>query len=323
MCHRLARRFAACLAAPLLCLGLTALAMAETPRIDGPAGPLEAEILAVSGAKHVLVIVPGSGPIDRDGNSPQASVSSDTYKLVAEGLAKAGIASLRIDKRGFYGSAAAIADPNDVTIAAYAQDARKWVARASELAPCVWIAGHSEGGLVALVAAEQKLENLCGLILVSTSGRPIGRLLLEQMRALPGNAPLMPDIEAIVRDLEAGRRREPSTIPQPLQPLFVTGVQNYMIDLFSYDPVKVAAGWKGPTLIVQGTADMQVKPLDADLLSAALPHARRLDLAGGTHMLRADIPGQPFATYADPSLPLHPDLLPGIIGFLRDHDPQK
>lgn len=309
------------LAATLLSLGLPALAMAAPVQIDGPAGPLEAEMLAVSDAANAVVIVPGSGPIDRDGNSPQASVSSDTYKLLAEDLAKAGIASLRIDKRGFYGSRAAIADPNDVSIAAYADDVRKWVLRASELAPCVWIAGHSEGGLVALAAARQAPESLCGLILVATPGRPIGRLLVEQLRAIPGNAPLMPEIEAIVADLEAGRRRDPSGISAPLQPLFAESVQAFMIDLFSYDPVKVAAAWKGPALIVQGTADMQVKPLDADILAAALPQAERLDLAGGTHMLRADVPGQPFVTYADPSLPLHPDIVPGIVRFLKKHRP--
>lgn len=307
------------LAVSLLSLGLPMLAMAEPVRIDGPAGPLEAEMLAVRDAAHAVVIVPGSGPIDRDGNSPQASVGSDTYKLLAEDLARAGIASLRIDKRGFYGSAAAIANPNDVTIAAYAEDARRWVERASELAPCVWIVGHSEGGLVALVAAQQAPAGLCGLVLLAAPGRPTGRLLVEQMRAIPGNAPLMPEIETIVADLEAGRRRAPSTISPPLQPLFTEGVQGYMADLFGYDPVKVASGWKGPVLIVQGTADMQVRPLDADLLASALPRAGRLELAGGTHMLRADVPGQPFVTYTDPSLPLHPDLVPGIVGFLEKH----
>lgn len=319
----MASAFQAGLAAAALSLGLPAAAMAQTVRIDGPAGPLEAEMIAVPGAEHAVVIVPGSGPLDRDGNSPQASVSSDTYKLLAEGLAMSGVASLRIDKRGLYGSAAAIANPNDVTVAAYAGDARKWVARASELAPCVWIAGHSEGGLVALVAALDAPENLCGLILISTSGRPIGRLLVEQMRAIPGNAPLMPEIEAIVGDLESGRRRDPATISPPLQPLFTAGVQGYMADLFSYDPLKVAASWDGPALIVQGTADMQVKPLDSDLLASALPQAERLDLVGGTHMLRADIAGQPFATYADPSLPLHPDLVPGTVGFLEKHPSRR
>lgn len=292
------------------------VAMAEPVQIPGPQGPLEAEMIVVEGAAHAVVIIPGSGPTDRDGNAPQLGLASNTYKLLAEELAARGVASLRIDKRGFYGSAAAISDPNAVTIAAYADDARKWVERASSLAPCVWIAGHSEGGLVALVAAENAPQALCGLILMATSGRPTGQLLIEQLQANPANAPLMPEIKAIVADLEAGKTRDPETITQILRPLFSGGLQRYMIDLFSYDPAEVARRWQGRALIIQGSADVQVRPHDADILEGALPRAGRADLPGGTHMLKADKEGQPFATYADPTLPLHPDLVPAVTGFL-------
>lgn len=70
---------------------------------------------------------------------------------------------------------------------------------------------------------------------------------------------------------------------------------------------------------MQGDADIQLRPLDADLLHTAMPQAERLDLSGGTHMLKADVAGQPLATYTDPGLPLHPDLLPAIAGFLARH----
>nr|RDS97435.1 hypothetical protein DWF04_02800 [Cereibacter sphaeroides f. sp. denitrificans] len=40
------------------------------------------------------------------------------------------------------------------------------------------------------------------------------------------------------------------------------------------------------------------------------------DRAQGTHMLKADVAGNPFATYANPALPLHEDLVPGIAGFI-------
>lgn len=320
--HRrlVSRGLSVCLG-PLLSAALAAGALAEAVHVPGPAGPLEGESLAVPGARHVVVLIPGSGPINRDGNAPTMGLSSDTYRLLAEGLAAAGVASIRIDKRGFFGSAAAISDPNDVTIAAYAQDARDWVTLAVGLAPCVWLAGHSEGGLVALMAANAPAEGLCGLILISTSGRPMGRLLVEQMAANPLMAPLMADLDSIVTDLETGRSRAPSTIPPQLQVLFSPGLQRFMIDGFSHDPVQLAAGWAGPVLILQGDADLQVRPLDADLLAAAMPQARRVDLPGATHMLKADQPGQPFATYTDPTLPLHPGLIPAVTGFLGQHAP--
>ena len=121
-----------------LCLFLNQpiVGMAEPVQIDGPAGPLGGELITAERARHIVVIIPGSGPTDRDGNSAQMGLRSNTYKLLAEGLKAAGVSSLRIDKRGFYSSAAAISDPNNVTIGAYAEDARKWVERASQEASC-------------------------------------------------------------------------------------------------------------------------------------------------------------------------------------------
>ncbi len=305
-----------------LLLALPATA-GEVRQVPGPAGPLEGEVLAVPGAAHVLVILPGSGPIDRDGNAPALGLASDSYRLLAEALAEEGIASIRIDKRGFFGSSEAIADPTDVTVAGYAADARAWVEAAQDLAPCVWLAGHSEGGLVALAAAvEAPPGALCGLILLSTSGRPMGRLLVAQMQALPAMAPLLAEIEVIVAGLEAGQTRDNAEVSPALQGFFSPGLQRYMVDAFAYDPVALADRWQGPALILQGDRDLQVKPLDADLLVGAMPQAERSDLAGATHMLKSDRPGDPLATYRDPALPLHPDLVPGIADFLGRHDPE-
>ena len=115
--------------APLLAVSALVAASinAEPIQIAGPNGPLEAELTEVAGAAHVLVIIPGSAPTDCSGNGSSMGLSSDTYLLLADGLAEVGIASLRIDKRGFFGSEAAIAYPSYVTVAAYAEDARAWV----------------------------------------------------------------------------------------------------------------------------------------------------------------------------------------------------
>lgn len=303
--------------------GIVALAVqsaqADVWQLPGPAGPLEGEAIAVAGAAHAVVIVPGSGPIDRNGNGEQIGLRSDSYRMLAEGLASRGIASLRIDKRGFFGSASAVADPNAVTIAGYADDTRAWVERAAELAPCVWIAGHSEGGLVALVAASQPPASLCGLILMATSGRPTGQLLIEQLQANPVTAASLPEIEDIVSDLENGQTRDVQAVSPGLHWLFAPGLQRFMVDLFAYDPAALATRWRGPALILQGDRDLQVKPRDAALLAEAMPQAARYELIGATHMLKSDQPAAPLATYADPDLPLHPQVVPSIAAFLDGH----
>src|SRR5262245_15965848 len=131
-----------------------AMSTAQTIQIPGPEGSLAGTLLAPgTPSAPVVLIIPGSGPTDRDGNGP-AGLMASTYRLLAEGLVTRGIASVRIDKRGLFGSRAAVTDPNSVTIDDYAADVRAWVSAIRDRtgAPCVWVLGHSEGGLVALVA---------------------------------------------------------------------------------------------------------------------------------------------------------------------------
>ena len=104
----------------------------------GSQGSLSGTLLDAGKRAPVVVIIPGSGPTDRDGNNP-LGVRPSTYRLLAEGLAARGITTVRIDKRGMFASKAAIANPNAVTIADYAADAHAWAkaARVATGARCV------------------------------------------------------------------------------------------------------------------------------------------------------------------------------------------
>ena len=76
----------------------------------------------------IMLIIPGSGPTDRDGNN-RLVVRASTYRLLAEGLAARDIATLRIDKRGMFASKAAVTDANAVNIGDYVADVKAWVCR--------------------------------------------------------------------------------------------------------------------------------------------------------------------------------------------------
>jgi uncharacterized protein len=150
----------ALIAAGILCASAAA---AQAPPVEsfieaaGPQGPLKGTMLVpASGVAPMMLIIPGSGPTDRNGNSAYG-LKASTYKLLAAGLAARGIGTVRIDKRGMFASAAAVADPNAVTIDDYAADVETWIAaiRKQTGAPSVWALGHSEGGLVALAAAQK------------------------------------------------------------------------------------------------------------------------------------------------------------------------
>jgi pimeloyl-ACP methyl ester carboxylesterase len=175
-----------------LFLPLTAAVAQTLVAAPGPHAPLQGTMLAAANrGAPVVLIIPGSGPTDRDGNSP-LGIRASTYRLLAEGLAENGIRSVRIGKRGMFASAAAVADADAVTIADYAADVRSWIAtiRARTGQNCVWLLGHSEGGLVAEVAA-QYASDVCGLLLVAAPGRPLGQVLRTQLKAKPANAPVL------------------------------------------------------------------------------------------------------------------------------------
>ncbi|MEH3087888.1 MAG: alpha/beta fold hydrolase [Xylophilus ampelinus] len=168
------------------CIVSSAQAYADPPwhstvlEVQGPQGPLRGTLLVPADAASggaVVLIVPGSGPTDRDGNGA-SGLRAASYRLLAEGLAMQGIATLRIDKRGLFGSASAVSNPNDVTISAYADDVARWVSalRQRSQASCIWVLGHSEGGVVALAAAPH-VPGICGLVLLATPGRRIGQVL--------------------------------------------------------------------------------------------------------------------------------------------------
>ena len=228
--------------------------------------------------------------------------------------------TVRIDKRGMFGSKAALTDPNAVTIAAYAQDAHAWAraAAAQTGVKCAWLLGHSEGGLVVLKAAQDP-RGLCGIILVSAPGRRLADVMREQFKANPANAPILAPALAAIDALAAGRRVDPATLPAPLGDIFNAAVQGFVIDLFAQDPARLAAAVKLPVLIVQGDRDLQVSVADAQALAAAQPKARLTIAPGVNHVLKAvasDDRAANAATYADPSLPIAPAVVDAISGFV-------
>jgi pimeloyl-ACP methyl ester carboxylesterase len=273
----------------------------------GPKGPLAGTLVDAGKGTPVVLIIPGSGPTDRDGNNPMG-VTSSPYRLLAEALAAKGVSTVRIDKRGLGGSKAAVADGNEVTIADYATDTHNWVnaIRKQTGQRCVWVLGHSEGSLIALAAAQQP-EGICGII--SLSGA-----------ANPANAPVLDSATIALDSLEHGRHVDVTGMHPALQRLFAPQVQDFLIDMFRQDPAKLAASLDVPLLIVQGERDLQVSVADARGLESAQPKAKLLLLPKMTHELKdvdSDDKAAIAASYTDASLPVDPGLVDAIAAFVK------
>jgi uncharacterized protein len=293
---------------------------ADITPIEVAAGELHGTLLMPNKRSPIVLIVPGSGPTDRDGNNPMG-VKAQPYKLLAEALAEQGIATVRVDKRGMFGSIAA-GDPNAVSVEQYAQDYRAWIdsLRAQTGRDCIFLLGHSEGALMVSAAAEGR-KDVCGLILVSGMGRKFGDVIREQLRANPANAPLLDQAFAAINELEAGRHVEVADMHPALMPLFAPQVQDYMISLMAADPVETLRKARQESLVVQGTTDLQTTVADARLLNKA--RNTELYLPKGMNHILKEAPedrAANLATYMDPDLPLHPDLAEKIEDFVEDND---
>lgn len=287
-------------------------------------GPLKGTLhMPASGeAKATVVIIPGSGPTNRDGNSP-LGISAAPYKMLAEALGGQSVASVRVDKRGMFGSEGQFGDANAVTMADYSADALAWVRTAARAAgtDCAWIAGHSEGGLVALIAARDDDPALCGVVLLAAPGRRLADVLRDQLWSNPANWGVLPDALAAITKLEKGEHVDVSSFHPALQRLFAPAIQDFLIDLMSYDPAELIAQIDKPVLILQGDNDIQIKEIDAQRLAEAQPAAKLLILPGVNHVLKAvpkgDIAAN-FASYSDPNLPLAAGLAEAVAAFVTE-----
>jgi pimeloyl-ACP methyl ester carboxylesterase len=303
--------------AVLMAVAAASAAPLATP---GPQGPLAGTFEDAGKGTPVVLIIPGSGPTDRDGNNP-LGVTAAPYRLLAEALAAKGVSSVRIDKRGLFGSKAAIPDPNKVTIADYASDTHSWVAaiRKQTGTKCVWLLGHSEGALVALVAAQQP-EAICGVIMVSGAGRKLSDVIRQQLRSNAANAPVLDSAMAALNTLDRGQHVDVTNMNPALLTLFRPQVQDFLIDMFKRDPANLAASLKPPLLIVQGGCDIQVSTTDARDLAAAQPEAKLVLIPAMNHVLKdvaSDDRAANVATYADPSLPVDRELVDAVVAFVK------
>lgn len=286
----------------------------------GPEGTLAGTLIDAGKKAPLVLIIPGSGPTDRDGNNP-LGVTAASYRLLAESLAQKGVSSLRVDKRGMFGSKAA-GDPNKATIGGYVADTNAWL-DALQLrypkAKCFWLFGHSEGGLVALAAAQEN-KRVCGVVVAAAPGRKLGDVMREQFRANPANAPILSDALRAIDELEAMRKVDVSAMHPALQGVFHPSVQDFLIDLFANDPATLAASLKKPLLIVQGGRDSQVTKADSDRLVTARPDAQLMLVEDMTHTLKAAADASQaanLATYTDPSRPVVPAVVDRIAAFVK------
>jgi len=276
---------------------------------------IEGTLLTNSNSQKLVIIIAGSGPTDRNGNSI-AGVNSNAYKMLAEELAKNNIASFRYDKRAIAKSAVKNFKESDLIFDDYINDAiaiYQYMKDSSGFKN-IYFAGHSEGSLIGMIAAQQTKSK--GYISIAGAGRPIDVILTEQITK---QSPVIgKQTDSMLQVLKTKNKLD--SVPPYLLSLFRPSIQPYMVSWMKYDPAVEIKKLHCPALIVQGTCDMQVKTADAESLYNANKKAKLDIIEGMTHVLKdaeANCNDKNLKTYHDPSLPLNAQFVKDIISFIQ------
>ena len=283
--------------------------------LETKSGNIEGTLLIPDDLSNIPValIIAGSGPTDRDGNSPM--MKNNSLKMLAEELCKNGIASLRYDKRGIALSKEAGLDEKKLRFENYIDDVEAWIEllkRENQFDKIVLI-GHSEGSLIGMIASQKAAVDI--YISIAGVGQSADKTLKEQLKSQP---PIVIDAAfPIIDSLVQGKTVD--NVDPMLNSLFRPNVQPYIISWFKYDPQNEISKLNMPVLIVQGTTDIQVSVDDANNLFNANKNAKLEIIEGMNHILKNSESDRQknISTYSQPDLPVNKKLIEVIVDFIK------
>jgi uncharacterized protein len=292
------------------CLGAITAARAEENKIR--VGTIDAVLTTPADVERppVVLLIAGSGSTDHDGNGPQ--VKPATLKKLSEQLVARKIATLRYDKRGAGGWKPEYGRPEDFRFKDFVEDSVALVnyLRSSGKFSQVIVAGHSEGGLVAILTARR--VPIDRLVLLVTAARRQGDLVKAQLEKKLAPDKLQPIVKAIDA-IMAGQIVDPPPQGLAIAPSMQPGIASAFVE----DPIDPLKQIDRPTLIVGGGRDLQMARLDFIALSAASPLAKTAWLPDMNHVL-VDVTDEEdnMAAYNQPERPLDTGLVDTVANFI-------
>ncbi len=273
-------------------------------------------LLSKNNKQKIAIIIAGSGPTDRNGNSMIAPPINE-YKMLAHSLDSQNIATFRYDKRGIAKSTIPDFKESDLVFYDYVKDAEKIFDYLHDSLGFkdIYFIGHSEGSLLGMLASQKK--KVARYISVSGAGRPIDIVLEEQMQKQPLTDSVKQQVTSIFNELKKGK--EVNSFPPSLAPLFRKSIQPYLISWLKYSPEVEIKKLKCPILILQGDCDIQVMVEDANNLHNANKKSILDIIPSMSHTLKnagKDCADQ-NKTYTDGAMPIDPVLVEDIAKFIK------
>lgn len=304
---------------------VASFAAEEEVQITAPWGNIAATLATPEGGSDTAVlIIAGSGPTDRNGNSG-LNLNTFTYKMLADGLAAEGIAVMRYDKRAIGLSHYPAEEVPNLLFDDFVDDAALCAEylRARGYSRII-LAGHSEGGAIALLVATERSVAIDGIVLLSAAAFPMDEILRWQLseQLMPSHIGLMVTANNLIIRLKRGERIAEESIPKELLALFHPRVQPFITSSMQHDPREVAARCTQPMLIISGGRDIQVTTANGEALHEAQPHAEHVVFQDMSHVLKdaasADRVEQLVSVYTNSQLPLTEGLTSTIAQFINN-----
>jgi len=228
-------------------------------------------------SKHLAIIIPDSGPTDRNGN--QNFMRNNSLKKLAEGLAKNGIASFRYDKR----VVKQIREHNledNTKFDDFIKDAIFTINyfKNSKDFDDITVIGHSQGSLVGMVAAQDRADKF---VSIAGTGNTIDEVITFQVEK---SAPMfLDDTKQVFGVLKSGKTTP--DFPAQLASVFSPDVQPFIMNWMQYDPKEEIKKLNIPILLLNGTKDVQVTEDEARLLKEANPNATLQIIENMNHIM--------------------------------------
>ena len=223
----------------------------------------------------LVIIIAGSGPTDRNGN--QSFMKNDMLKKLAERLSENGVATFRYDKRVVKQLKTRTFDKN-IRFDDFVTDAKSVVTHFKPSYASIIIAGHSQGSLVGLLATEAGVN---GFISLAGAGNPIDQIILEQITK---TAPFFTDdTKRVLETLKSGKTT--TDFPPALASIFNLEIQPFMMNWMEYNPQELIEDLEIPVLLINGTKDLQVSVMEAQLLKDHKADAELVIIENMNHLL--------------------------------------
>jgi pimeloyl-ACP methyl ester carboxylesterase len=260
----------------------------------------------------VALLISGSEPTDRNGNN--VIMKNNSLKMLAETLAKNGIASLRFDKRGIGASKASAKSEENLRFENYIDDVKSWVdllKKDSRFSKII-IIGHSEGSLIGMIASGKADK----FISIAGAGDSADKLIKTQI-ASKSNKQVEDLTFPIIDSLKNGNTVK--KVDPILNSLFRASIQPYLISWFKYNPQAEIKKLNIPVLIVQGNNDLQVTVKDAESLAQSNKKAELLIVDKMNHIMKivdGDVQAN-MASYNNETLPISEVMTNKIVSFIQ------